>query len=433
MSGPALVSARRSPASRGQTVAYAGLILFTILLYLRPNELLPIGTFPIVKIMTIGTLAAFFVERLAQGAAFSVMPKPFKYLLVMAGLTLLSIPLGLDPAASFAGFTDLFLKILLVFLLMINVVTSFRRLRLMMEVTVLCAAVVAALTLFGYVQGKNMVEDFRAAGALGGIFRNPNDLALAMNVLIPISVGLGLSRPNPLSKLLYFVCAAVLAMTVVITHSRAGFLTIAVAGAFFLVQLSRRYPAAWGVGALAAAALLATSPGRIFTIFDASGGNATAAESASARWGLMMRSLEVAGANPIRWLFGVGLENFHIVSHKELVNHNAYLQVFNEVGLPALIFYILFLASVIGITARIAKRYRKVRGYRQVWLMAIGIQTALVAYAVGSFFASVAFHWYVYYPAAFAVCLQQLLARVEPVPAHREVTPRVWYLRRAQH
>jgi hypothetical protein len=433
MSQPARVAARRLSAAQAHSIAYGGLILFTILLYLRPNDLLPIGTFPIVRIITIGTLVAFFVERFGQGGPVSVMPRPFRYLLVVAGLTILSIPFGLDPSASFTGFTDLFLKILLVFLLTINVVTSFRRLRLLMEVTVLCAAVIGLLTLSQYVQGKNLVEDFRAAGALGGAFRNPNDLALAMNVLLPISFGLVLSRPHPVSKVLYLVCATVLALTTVATQSRAGFLTIVIAAAFFVVRLGRRYPATWAVGGLGAVAFLASSSGRVLSMFDASGGGSTAAESASARWGLMMRGIEVAGANPIRWLFGVGMDNFHIVSHKELVNHNAFLQVFNEVGLPAMIFYILFLVSVIGITARIAKRYRKERRYRQVWVTAIAIQTSLVAYVVGSFFASVAFHWYVYYPAAFAVCLQQLLAHTERLPAQKEVTPRVWYLRRVQH
>lgn len=433
VSRPAPAPGRRLPISRGHRVAYAGLVLFTILLYLRPNELLPIGTFPIVRIITIGTLLVFFLERLDRGGPVSIMPTPFKYLLILAGLSILSIPLGLDPASSFAAFTELFLKILLVFLLTINVVTSFRRLRLLMEVTVVCAAIVGLFTLYQFAQGKNLVEDFRAAGALGGIFGNPNDLALAMNVLLPIAVGLGLSRPHPISKLLYFACAVALLMTTAITHSRAGFLTVVIAGVFFLVQLGRRYPAVWAVGALAAVALLASSPGRVFTMFDASGGERTAAASASARWELVKRSVAVAGANPIRWTFGVGMNNFHIVSIKEKVNHNAYLQVFNEIGLPAMIFYILFLVSVIGITARIAKRYRRVRGYRQVWLTAIAIQTSLIAYAVGSSFASVAFHWYLYYPAAFAVCLQQLLPRAERLPIQREVTPRVWYLRRVQH
>jgi hypothetical protein len=430
---PAPVSLHWRRLSNGLDFAYAGLVLFTILLYVRPNELLPIGTFPIVKIITIGTLVAFFVERFGQGGPISVMPKPFKYLLAVAGLAILSIPFALDPGNSFTAFTDLFLKILLVFLLAINVVTSFRRLRLLMEVTVLSAVVVAVRTLFEYAQGTNLVEGVRAGGPIGSILRNPNDLALAMNVLLPIALVLGLRRRHPFFNLLYFACAAVFAMTIVVTQSRSGFVTIVIASAFFLAQLGRRYPAAWVIGALAAVAFLASSPGRIFTIFDASDGNLTAAESGSARWELVKRSIEVAGANPVRWLFGVGLENFPLVSIKDLVNHNSYLQVFNEIGLPAMVLYILFLASVIKITGRIAKRSRRARGYRQVWLTAVAIQTSLVAYAVGSFFASVAFHWYLYYPAAFAVCLQQFLARTERLPARREVTPRVWYLRRVQH
>jgi hypothetical protein len=429
----ASVSAHGLPARRGHTVAYAGLILFTVLLYVRPNDLLPIGTFPIVKIMTIGTLAAFFIERLLMGGPLSVMPRPFKYLLALGGFVVLSIPVGLDPSASFTAFTDTFLKTLLVFLLMINVVTSFRRLRLMMEVTVLSGAFVALISVADFIQGKNLVGEGRATGAVGGIFGNPNDLALAMNVLLPLAIGLALSRPSPFTRLVYGGCAALFALTIMVTYSRSGFVAIVAAGAFLLVKVRRRYPAALAVGALAAAALFVSSPGRVFTLFQGSGDNASAAESASARWELVKRSIEVAGANPVRWIFGVGIDNFGIVSHHDQANHNAFLQVFNEAGLPAMIFYVLFLSSAFRITGLISKRYRKGREYRQVWLTAISIQTSLVAYVVGSVFASVAFLWYVYYPAAFAVCLQQLLAHAERLPTQREVTPRVWYLRRVQH
>jgi hypothetical protein len=425
-------SPRRRPAPSGHPVAYAGLILFTVLLYARPNDLLPIGTFPIVKIMTIGTLVAFFVERLLLGGPLSVMPRPFKYLLAMAGCVVLSIPVGLDPSNSFNAFTDVFLKTLLVFLLTINVVTSFRRLRLMMEVTVLSGAFVAVITLFDFIQGKNLVEGYRATGAVGGIFGNPNDLALAMNVLLPLAIGLVLSRPNPFTKLMYGGCAALLAVTSVVTYSRAGFMTMVVAGVFLLVKVARRSPAAWAVGALAAAVIVVSSPGRVFTLFEGSGSTESAAGSALARWELVKRSIAVAGANPVRWMFGVGIDNFGTVSIHDQANHNAFLQVFNEVGLPAMICYSLFLFSVFRIMGVMSKRYRKAQGHRQVWLTMITIQTSLIAYAVGSVFASVAFLWYVYYPAAFAVCLQEILARSERLPA-REVTPRVWYLRRVQH
>lgn len=430
---PTSAPAFRSSFTGRYEIAYRGLVLFTILLYLRPNELLPIGTFPLVKILTIGTLAIFFLDKLGQGGPLSIMPRSFRYLLVINALAVVSIPMGLDPAASFDAFTDLFLKILLIFLLMINVVTSFHRLRFIIEITVVSAAIVATMTLADFFQGKNLVEYYRASGALGGIFGNPNDLALSMNMLIPFAVYLGLTRPNPLMRFMYFVCAMLLGATSVVTYSRAGFLSLAVGGLFFIVKIGRRYPAAVTVAAVAGLGLLASSPGRMFTMFAGSGDNATAAESASARWELIKRSFEAAGMNPFRWLFGVGLNNFHIVSNKELVNHNAYLQVFNEIGLPALCFYVLFLASVVAISARIVKRYRRTRGYRQVWLMAVAIQTSLIVYLIGSFFASVAYLWYVYYPAAFAVCLQQLLRKAERQPEQNGVEPRVWYLRRVQH
>src|SRR5690349_555648 len=222
---------RTSLAGRYE-IAYRGLILFTILLYLRPNELLPIGTFPVVKILTIGTLAIYFLDKLGQGGPMSIMPRPFKYLLIIDALALVSIPMGLDPSASFDAFTDLFLKILLIFLLMINVVTTFGRLRFIIEVTVVSAAIVAAMTLVDFAQGKNLVEYYRASGALGGIFGNPNDLALSMNMLIPFAVYLGLTRPNPFTKFSYFVCAMLLGATSVVTYSRAGFLSMAIGGIF---------------------------------------------------------------------------------------------------------------------------------------------------------------------------------------------------------
>src|SRR6185295_2996540 len=84
MSAPApAISAIRSSLVGRYELAYRGLILFTILLYLRPNELLPIGTFPLVKILTIGTLAIYFLDKLGQGGPVSVMPRPFKYVLAI--------------------------------------------------------------------------------------------------------------------------------------------------------------------------------------------------------------------------------------------------------------------------------------------------------------------------------------------------------------
>jgi O-antigen ligase len=47
-------------------------------------------------------------------------------------------------------------------------------------------------------------------------------------------------------------------------------------------------------------------------------------------------------------LFGVGLGNFHYKSFQELGTHNAYTQVGSEMGVAAMIMYIMFLSIPIN-------------------------------------------------------------------------------------
>lgn len=426
-------SAVRQTGLGRQSFAYAGLLTFTVLLYLRPNEWMPIGTFPIAKIVALVALVAFFTEQISAGRPFSIMPREFKFLLVLGGLMILGMPIGLNPSDSFGKFTEEFLKVFLIFMLTINVVTSLRRLLQLMEVTVLCGTVIAIGTLGRYASGENLAEGFRATGLVGGIFGNPNDLALALNIILPIAIGLGMIRRTFFPRLLYWGCAGCLTLATLAAFSRAGFLTLIVLGGFLLLKLGRRYPVLWALAIAGALVLVMLGPGafwtRILTVFDTSG-DVGAAQSGEIRWELIKRSIEVAGFNPFRWLFGVGAGNFHIVSNFERVHHNSYLQVFNEVGLPAMIVYLAFIITSIRTSGRIAKAYEGVRGHRQVWLAAVAIETALVAYAVGSFFASVAYLWYLYYPAAFAVCLKLLVLRSVRKAAPSEVPRRVWNLRR---
>ena len=106
MSVPAPQSVLRASAGRRQAFAYGGLIFFTILLYFRPNEWLPIGTFPLVKIVALGSLAGLFLVQLSEGRPLSLMPRELKLLLGLTGLMLVSMVIGLDPSASFDSFTN---------------------------------------------------------------------------------------------------------------------------------------------------------------------------------------------------------------------------------------------------------------------------------------------------------------------------------------
>ncbi len=119
---------------------------------------------------------------------------------------------------------------------------------------------------------------------------------------------------------------------------------------------------------------------------------------------------------------GIGAGTYSLLSDEGLGTHNAYLQVLTEVGLPALILYLLFIGSAFRGVGTLVAAGRKDAERSELVVAGMAIQGALVAYLVGSFFADVAYLWYLYYPAAFAVCLRQFGAQEDganeapPVP-----------------
>jgi O-antigen ligase len=127
--------------------------------------------------------------------------------------------------------------------------------------------------------------------------------------------------------------------------------------------------------------------------------------SATSRQNLLFRSILVTARHP---LLGIGMNNFHIVSIHEQVSHNAYTEVGAEMGVPAMIVYILFILTSLKRMREIEREnYEQRRSYRAYYL-AVGLQASLISYMVSSFFASVAYQWYIYYLVGYAFCLYRL-------------------------
>jgi len=412
---PSSRSVLRSKLPARHALAFAGLWLFTLLLYLRPNDVLPIGTFPIVRIVGIALLIIYVFERFAAWRSFTDTPVEVGYVLGLMALMLLGSAVALDPQRAFDGITDTFLKVVIIFVVMISVITSLKRLRWTIGLVTLCGAVIAAGTLCQFMASEYLSEGYRASGLVSGIFGNPNDLALALNILIPLAIGTGLSARRRLWRVVCFVQAGVMTVAVLMTYSRSGFVTLLAGGILLAVVLKRdgRRAYRW-LTALAVAAVVAAPAGlgtRIASLYDTS---LDPLGTLSARQEIVVRAIEVAGLNPKVWLLGVGVDNFPIVSIHELVAHNAYLQVFTEVGLPALILYVLFMIRSIRRAARVASAQPRTAEGARTATLAGSIKVSLLVYAIGSLFASVAYLWYLYYAAGFAICLDRSSGRGEP-------------------
>ncbi|MCA1629402.1 MAG: O-antigen ligase family protein [Acidobacteria bacterium] len=395
------------PLKRGHALTYAGLFLFTFVVYFRPYELVsalaPLAAwlaFP----LAVATALFYFPAQLGLEGNLTAPLREVKLVLLLCLFAALSVPLAINRGEAWDGLVN-FLKVALVFVMLVNAVRTEARLRRLV-LLLLAASVVLSFGAFAdYRAGRFNTGGERIAGIVGGMFGNPNDLAMHLSTMVPLAFVLVLSS-RALKKMAYAALAVLMAAAVVLTFSRGGFLGLAAGGLVLAWKLGRRHRllvAATSVFAVAAFVALAPSEysGRLTTIVD------TARDltgSAGARREILIVSLVNIAKHP---LFGVGMNNFHIISIHEQVSHNAYTQVGAELGVPAMIAYVLFLLAPL-------KRLRRVeretlpprRSHDYYW--AVGLQASIVAYMVSSFFGSVAYLWYIYYLVALAVCFQRI-------------------------
>ncbi|HXG68765.1 MAG TPA: O-antigen ligase family protein [Blastocatellia bacterium] len=430
----------KATARGSHGLAFAGLFLFTLLLYARPNEAFPdvFGTFPIVKIVAILTLAYYCLSKLVKGEPLTAWPLELKMLMVIVLLAFAFIPIAEAPQDSYDVLFDVFLKVVAIFILMVNLLDTRERLVLLLKVVVIIGAVIAIFAIRSYALGQIELDEtkkFRIMGVIGGMFGNPNDMATSFDLMLPLGVALALMHKG-LQRAFYFACAGLIGAGVVASFSRAGFLGLLGMSAVLLWKVGRRNRALTALAfVIALGVFLTTMPGgygdRIVSIFDP-GKDATG--SRQARRDLLERAVKVAAAHPF---IGVGIGNYHIYSHKELRAHNSYLEISAELGVAGLIAYLILLFApfrslrrierdVNGETASSAPaafargappplRFNSERD-REIYYLSVALQAAFVAYFICSSFASIQYFWYIYYIIGFAVGLRVIHGARASVP-----------------
>ncbi len=396
---------------RGHALSFAGLFVFTFLVYFRPYELFPSLAWlsKSALVVALFTLVVFIPSQLGLENRITVWPREVKLVLALLLTGLLSIPLALEPHRAFQSFVD-FSKVVLMFVVTVNVVRTEKRMRALILLVLCISCLLGAAAINDYAQGNLAMEGRRIAGLIGGLFSNPNDLALQMVTMIPISLSLLLGSRSTLSKTLYLGGGVVLLLGLIATFSRAGFLGFVCVVGFLAWKLARRHRVIFGVLTLMVlGAVIALAPGayrsRIADTNDA---------SAIARTDDLKRSLLVASRHPI---FGVGMDNYILYSNSNHATHNSYTQVASEMGFIAFLIYLGFLVTPLRRLQKIERETGSSKRKPSIHYLAIGLQASLVGYMVVSFFASVAYQWYVYYLIAYALTLQRLtsISNLKPV------------------
>jgi O-antigen ligase len=213
-----------------------------------------------------------------------------------------------------------------------------------------------------------------------GVLQDPNELALAGGVGLPLAFALGRRQDRGKRAALVALTLGLVGSCAVLTGSRGGQLVfLAVLAVYFVKRFG---VAGAGVGVLLALPLLLLG-GR---------SGAEAVSSTAERIDCWAEALLMWRAHP---LFGVGLGRFG--EYHYMTAHNSYLLTLAELGLPGMVLF----TSIVWISAKVPIQVLQifpgttaaVDGSAVARRWALALLAAFAGIAVGIFFLSFAYHY----------------------------------------
>ena len=430
------------PAAASRTVrehgdwAFNGLMVFTALLYLRPQDTIrPLAAIPLAEIAAISALLAMAFGRLRRGLPITRMTPELIGVLALGGMILLTAPFSIWTGGAIRTFTDLYVKVVLIFVLILNTLTSPERVRRFTWVVVAATSYIAFRAVFDYLRGFNLVENGRVTGAVGGMFQNPNDLALNMVAVLPLAVLMALRSESVMPRLFALAAGGLMIGATIASQSRSGFLGLAAMLLFLAILVGRKSPRVIAVGAVAVLLALPLVPSsywqRMSSITDPS---LDPTGSRQARRVLLGEAWQAFLENP---LSGVGAGNFvaynpqgRTESWKEA--HNVLLQVASELGIGGTMIFLFLIFRAMFASRQASRLLLRAIGVRRkkrwgaqapepapqvvtvreaAYLDAHGaaITAAVAGWFFSALFASVAYNWTFYYLLALAIAPREIL------------------------
>ncbi len=395
-------------ARNGHTLTYTGLYLFSILVLFRPYDLVSSLSFlsATAFYFALITLAFYLPTQLLTEGSLTTFPTEVKAILAMTVLALITMPIAKSPGTAWAAFNEIFIKAVVMFIVMINVLRTRKRLMGMVWLSLSVGLFLSYTAVGMYWRGELNAEGYRVAVDVGGMFGNPNDMALHLVTMTPIAITLGIAAQKKWLKIFCFIMTAFFIAAISVTYSRGGFIGLIISSMVLTWKLGRRSRLKVSIiSILVSGSFLLFAPGnyglRMLSIFipglDPVG-------SSDQRKELLIRSILVTLRNP----WGIGIGNFPLVGVRNLETHNAYTQVSSELGLLGLVAYLIFMISPFRKLSAIERTLYAKNELNWFYYMSIGFQASIIGYMVTSFFGPVAYNWFVYYLIAYAVSFRRI-------------------------
>jgi putative inorganic carbon (HCO3(-)) transporter len=412
---------------------YFGVLMWTWIAYFSPHRYAFSPTvyyFPVAEVIALPTLAGLIFTRDMNRRIFTREMVVMFLLWIWLGITLIyaaNVPAfagHIDAGESILGRIS---KILLMTVVMVLLVNSHKKMKYLYLVTALSFGFLALKgTLFGLRTGGTS----RVWGPPDSFITDNNDMALAMNMSLPILFFLAQDTENRMVRNFLRVLFVAGIICVVLTYSRGGLLGLATVLAIIAVKSKKKLIA--GVMLFACIVLVISF--------------------APQQWMARMQTIsqgvqdETAHERVIAWGFawnlvkdypitGGGLEAFPDVAlfqaytpeplpngYQASSAHSIYFQVLGEAGFVGLGLFLLLLGFALASTRRIRKLSRHMPALNWMKPYADMVETGLLGFMVsGAFLSRPYFDFFFQFVASVVImkilCKREVVQRIRAVQA----------------
>src|SRR5688572_9689581 len=148
---PTTADPRALALEEQDVLAFRGLLAFTFVLFVRPQDSLPLlDAMHLGDITALFSLVALVVARVRRGLPAVTVSRELGWVAGFGAVMLLTAPLAIWPGGAVSVFIDLYSKVILIFALMVHTITTRARFNRLLSLVVAGTAYIALRAVIDY-------------------------------------------------------------------------------------------------------------------------------------------------------------------------------------------------------------------------------------------------------------------------------------------